>query len=194
MRRIFKALVAAVGFAALFSGSPAQAGIPIPCTGEAIVKVLDLPRVDAARSPEDLQNTKHFDLGYKFNGCWGGEWVGYTGNSATYLALPQDLLRLMVITTGRADFPVPPSFMGTFSASWVVWLYLAIFGWAILHTVFFAKVQGVAAEKDAVPQPLPAAPMPAAPREPVTPAVAAPRRTPRMAASAPGTATFGRRG
>ena len=106
---------------------PASAGrIPIPCTGEALVKVLDIPVLQALQA-QGTAGDQVTALGYKFIGCFGGEWVGYTGSSSTYAALDETKLKMLMAMAGRTELPPAPSFMATPSASWVVWLYLVLF-------------------------------------------------------------------
>lgn len=154
MRSVFQALVV-MGIAALFSASGAKAGVPIPCTGETIVKVLDLDTADlaAAQAQKTGKPPRKIDLGYKFSGCFSGKWVGYTGSSRSYLDLPEDMLRLLLMKSGRKDFPPAPSFMGTFSASWVVWMYLVVFG-ILGISVFFQSKQTSSAEGTGSPVPV----------------------------------------
>lgn len=116
--------------------SVAEAGIPIPCTGESIVKVLDIPvlaqvEVDAA----GRRIEKRFDLGYKFSGCTGGEWVAYVGNDREYVSVSQARLQDMLRAAGRSELPPAPSFWSS-SNSTPVYIWTAIIGFGILFSVF----------------------------------------------------------
>ena len=221
MRKVMQAL--AIAYALFAVIGPAQAGIPIPCTGDTIVKVLDLDTADiaAAQSAKSGKPAKKIDLGYKFSGCTGGEWVGYIGDSRRYLPLPEETLKLLLAKSGRSEFPPVPSFMGTIAASWVVWLYIVLFVPVLIAGIFGKKPNSTATESSVSPPvttPTPAsgligsaraaspAPIASATRPvihaPVGPNVAAAsarsaRMTPRggpIHAHASGTATFGRRG
>lgn len=88
---------------ALASAAPAEAKIPIPCTGDRIVKVVDIP---AANQPPNMT----IDLGYKFPGCFSdGEWVGYIGKSDQYIKLDEQRLKLVTSMAGLKELPPEPS-------------------------------------------------------------------------------------
>ncbi|MFV0298363.1 MAG: hypothetical protein ACK5JT_19850 [Hyphomicrobiaceae bacterium] len=113
----------------------AEAGIPIPCTGESIITVAKTP-------PDFMVPTKnggrqHLNLGYKFSGCTGGEWVAYSGTGSTYYHLNDIQLKLLTFAAGLKELPPPPSYLMTFSASWSAWLWIALVGFALL-----AKLMG----------------------------------------------------
>lgn len=154
MRVLLQSLIAAASLWLVVP--PAQAGIPIPCTGETVVKVLDIDSVPGRKPGIAGLTERRIDLGYKFNGCSGGGWVGYTGEYRNYLALPEPLLKLLLLKVGRTEFPPAPSFMGTFSASWVVWMYIVL-SIPILLAGIFGKNQrapaGAIAETEAVAPP-----------------------------------------
>lgn len=94
----------------------ADAGVPIPCTGESVVTVKEAPA--AARTK--------MHLGYKFSGCSGGEWVGYTGSGSRYYNLNEAQLAKLIVSVGLRELPSPPSFLLTPSASWYAWLWIVI--------------------------------------------------------------------
>ncbi|MEM7774880.1 MAG: hypothetical protein AAF732_04675 [Pseudomonadota bacterium] len=80
-----------------------SAGIKIPCTGDRLVKVLDVP---ADKQPQG----REIHLGYKFPGCFSeGEWIGYTGKSDSYVHLDNATRDWMLNALGRSDFPPVPS-------------------------------------------------------------------------------------
>jgi len=137
MRQLLKTLLIAAGLWLITS--PAYAGIPIPCTGETIVKVLDIDSVPGRNPGIPGLIERPVDLGYKFSGCGNGRWVGYTGQSGRYLDLPEPVLKLLLLKAGRTEFPPAPSFMGTLSASWVVWMYIVLFIPVIIAGIFGKK-------------------------------------------------------
>lgn len=147
MRQSLKTLLIAASL--LLAASPAYAGIPIPCTGETIVKVLDIDSVRGRKPGIAGLIERPIDLGYKFSGCTSGKWVGYTGESGRYLDLPEPLLKLLLLKAGRTEFPPAPSFMSTPSASWVVWMYIVLFIPAVLAGIFSKKDQSALASHDA---------------------------------------------
>lgn len=105
--------VSLVVFACLLaSPERAEAGrVPIPCTGESLVKVLDIPALaEAAVDAKGRKTEKRHDLGYKFSGCLGGEWVVHVGSSSDYIPLSQGQLELMLLAAGLKDPPPVPSF------------------------------------------------------------------------------------
>ena len=77
MRHIVFALILAV----LLPGAAAEmrAGLPTPCIGDKIVHVAELPN-------QATPDGQRFNLGYRFSGCFSGEWVGYIGDSDRYLS------------------------------------------------------------------------------------------------------------
>ena len=103
----------------------ASAGIPIPCTGEHLVLVEELPEDVKIPTSNGLV---HVDLGYKFSGCTGGKWVGYPGSGRTYYNLPEAVLELYMIRAGLKGLPREPSYLFTFSASWPAWLWVGMLG------------------------------------------------------------------
>jgi len=112
----------------------AEAGIPIPCTGEHLVLVRKLPEDVKIQTGQGLT---HVNLGYKFSGCTDGKWVAYPGEGSTYYELPEAVLELYMIRAGLNGLPPPPSYLFTFSASWPVWLWAAVIG--VAATGFLAK-------------------------------------------------------
>ena len=66
--------------------SVAAANLPLPCTGETLVKVLDIPALRGVGIPANKSmKEKRLDLGWKFSGCFsGGTWVGHLGDSKIY--------------------------------------------------------------------------------------------------------------
>lgn len=128
MRRIFR-LPAAL-FLLVAAPAAAHAGIPIPCTGESIVKVLDIPvlaQVEVDAGGHKIE--KRFDLGYKFSGCFGGEWIAHTGSDREYVAVDDARLQMMLRAAGRTTLPPVPSFWKSRQAP-PVYIWLAIFGFA----------------------------------------------------------------
>jgi hypothetical protein len=104
MKPISRLLLAvAAGVSAMAVAPAAQAKIPIPCTGDRIVKVVDIP---AAKQPPNMT----IDLGYKFPGCFeDGEWIGYTGKSGSYIKLDEPRLKLVLEMAGLKEPPPAPS-------------------------------------------------------------------------------------
>ena len=132
----------------------AQAGIPIPCTADRIVKVADLPA--------DFQKEgRQVSLGYMFTGCLSGEFVGYLGDGRQYLKLSDDMQQ-----TIRASGQSAPGFWSSAWKNkgqfWVEWLWIVLVGFGVgaalknklLHGTFahpnvIAKQQAAAAAKAA---------------------------------------------
>lgn len=113
---------------ALVLPATAEAGkVPIPCTGERLVKVLDIPWPATGGMPK-------IDLGYKFTGCWGGEWVGYTGGSGKYLQLSTEQMTILLLMAGRKELPSPPFRLFHPGAMWVEWLWALIVLFALAST------------------------------------------------------------
>ncbi len=89
----------------------AEAGVPIPCTGESLVKVLDIPALASEEVDAHGRKTvSRRDLGYKFSGCTGGEWVVHVGSDSRYIPLSDGQLQLMLLAAGLTEPPPVPSF------------------------------------------------------------------------------------
>jgi hypothetical protein len=116
------AAIAVLGILGL--GSTAQAGmIPIPCTGDRIVEVREIP------IEKQIWSDHVVHLGYKFPGCFGqGEWIGYTGDNSSYVRLDDRLRALMF---QRAGYTTPPSEPSRFDY-WLQTFALEIFIAALL--------------------------------------------------------------
>ena len=87
----------------LASAIPAQAGVPIPCTGESVVKVRDIP--NAPR----MSNGQPVALGYLFKGCFSGEWVGHVGSDSQFIRLNEKKLKLLMTIANLKELPPEPS-------------------------------------------------------------------------------------
>ncbi len=73
-----------------------------------IAKVVDLPDIaDFAR-----EDGTYVDLGWRFIGETGGEWVGYIGSDADYLTISPDQLTAIMQIAGIANLPEPPARIG----------------------------------------------------------------------------------
>lgn len=118
----------------------AVAGLPIPCTGEHLVTVVETP--PSMRLPTRDGKGLHINLGYKFNGCTGGEWVAYSGTGSRYFRLTEPQLRLLLASAGRADIPERPSFLLTPSASWAAWLWIVLGGVIVFCAIFGRSPRG----------------------------------------------------
>jgi hypothetical protein len=97
--------------------TPAQAGIPIPCTGEKLIKISEQghPRSDGSV----------VYLGYKAH-CFGGEWVGYLSDR-NYVKLPDATDEATIAQAfGYDKLPSPPGVFSDPLAFWVEWLWMAI--------------------------------------------------------------------
>lgn len=84
--------------------SSADAKIPIPCTGDRLVKILDIPALNG-KGP----NNADVGLGYKFPGCFSdGEWVGYI-DSRNFVQLDETRLKSVLAAAGLKSTPPVPS-------------------------------------------------------------------------------------
>lgn len=112
--------------AALLAGvSVAEAGkVPIPCTGEKIVRVADLP------AAIDAGNGRHLGLGYLYTGCFSGKWIGHVGSDTQYNAAAGPLLFAAMTDANKGVAPQEPGFLwglwshpGQFVAEWI-WIVM----------------------------------------------------------------------
>lgn len=118
-----------LGLSGLLGGAvalaqPAAAGIPLPCSGNKVVLV-------ARTGPEiEVQAMSgrwiHADLGYRFSGCGGGDWVAYPGPKLGYQELDEAQVRAYAASAGLADVPDRPSYLLHPSASWATWLWILV--------------------------------------------------------------------
>lgn len=127
VRRLLLALV--VGWLGFFCAmGPASAGaIPIPCTGEKIVRIQDLDGAPAAADGSKI------GLGYLYTGCFSGRWIAHTGSDSRYIDAGDLVLTLAKGLGGDEEPREPGLAWGMWShpgAFWVEWL------WATLLTLF----------------------------------------------------------
>jgi hypothetical protein len=96
---------------AAFPGSAAHA-FPLPCTGETLVKVREIPALNGLElgASQDLAE-RRVDLGYVIKGCFGGgEWVGHLGQDGRYVTLTERQLHLALAAAGLDGLPPVPSY------------------------------------------------------------------------------------
>jgi hypothetical protein len=133
-------MIRSVALAALLLcgiSTAAHAGIPIPCTGETIVHVLDVPATKGLEiSANKDMDTKVLNLGYKLKNCFWGEWVGHIGSSSRYLPLSDDALKMLLTAAGRTEPPARPTVFTYPGANWYFWLWVVAFAWIVLAAIF----------------------------------------------------------
>lgn len=193
-----------------FLVDPVQAGIPLPCTGESIVKVLDVPATKGLSIPANRDmDIKVIDLGYKFKGCLGGEWVGYIGSSRRYLPLTPSALKSLLELAGRKEPPPVPTMLTHPSGNMANWFWLVMLGLVVVGSFLKrAPKTGVVSPEEAMAEVMATAPSTGPSRPPAAPVVtrvaieSVPRRVPirpaartlRSESGMPGArAAFGRR-
>lgn len=138
MPRLLAPAVAATACCLLLAPTAAEAKIPIPCTGDRIVKVVDIP---AAKQPPNMA----IDLGYKFPGCFeDGEWVGYTGKTNSYIKLDEPRLKLVLDMAGLKEPPPAPSrwqypWEALFTEILLVGVIAAVILWQLLSSLWSKK-------------------------------------------------------
>jgi hypothetical protein len=102
MRHLALGLAVAALLAA--SAGAADAKIYIPCTGDRLVTVKEVPKAKQVPGGPVLH------LGYKFPGCFGdGEWVGTTDESKKYYSLNPTQLKALAERAGFSAVPPTPS-------------------------------------------------------------------------------------
>lgn len=92
------------------TSATASAGV-LPCTSNSLVKVIDMyyPRGIEDRQLAGLRE-RQVHLGYRFKGCFGGEWVGYIAADQPAIPLSDQQLRAMLFISGMNDLPPAPSY------------------------------------------------------------------------------------
>jgi hypothetical protein len=92
----------AVAALSLSAATAVQAKIVIPCTGERLVTVVEIPK---DKQPPD----ETIDIGYLFPGCFGeGKWVGVAGHDK-YYTMTEQLERTLLDRAGLSALPPVPS-------------------------------------------------------------------------------------
>jgi hypothetical protein len=168
-QRILGIATALVALILATGGAEAKrGGVPIPCSSEKIIKVMDLPGFKTAGGIR-------MDLGYLVDGCFSGKWVGYVGSNSQYLSLQDGDIPAQAIKLNSGVAPKVPRFLSALFSSpgqfWVEWLYLVLAVGGVAFLLFKAFAQKMLI-----------------PLEPIEPAVVAP-----SAAAAPQAATAARR-
>lgn len=108
--------------------------VPIPgaSSGGSIVKVLDLPDSALTRRADG----RYVDLGYRFIGGSGGEWVGYVGSSRSYLPLSPSALQGLMLVAGLKELPpVPQRPSSSGGGMFMLLAAAAILGFGLLKKV-----------------------------------------------------------
>lgn len=148
--RFAKALAAcAAAFVMLAGGQAAQAGIPIPCTGQKIVLVQPIEVPEESRPQHG-----GLGLGYLFNGCFSGRWVTHVGSSSQYKEGGDAMLALAAAGSGKV--PSEPGLFGAMlshpGSFWVEWLWLVIGMFIAVGSALSAFAQKAGASLAAQPQ------------------------------------------
>jgi hypothetical protein len=111
LRRVVFACAVLLAFA---SFSPAEAGIPIPCTATRLLQAPD------ALSAKDARG-RAMVLHYAVSGCSGGQWDGYLSADGKYHKLTPAIL---------SSLPKAPGFWASAWQNkgkfWVEWLWVAL--------------------------------------------------------------------
>ena len=98
----FAVLASAVIAGTCLAAPAAEAKIYIPCTGERLVTIVEIPK-------EKQPAGEKMDLGYLFPGCFGdGEWVGIAGHDR-YVKLDDAQRRALAQRAGLSALPPTPS-------------------------------------------------------------------------------------
>lgn len=120
--------IAAFCAVACAGGAAEAAKVPIPCTSQKVVKVLELPMTEAFAT----QTGQHVDLGYLHDGCFSGKWVGYVDGGNRYVTFRPEGFAMALQTLGMTEPPSPPSVLtglirvpGQF---WVEWVWIVALG------------------------------------------------------------------
>lgn len=130
---------AALALMVLCVGSTAAdaAKIPIPCSGESIVHVLDIPATKGLEIPANkTMETKVLNLGYKFKNCFWGEWVGHLGSDSRYLPLEDAGLKALLTAAGLTEPPSRPNVFTHPGTHWAFWLWVTVCGCLAIAFVY----------------------------------------------------------
>ncbi len=150
---MLRAVIAA--FAVLVTSSmlttKASAGI-LPCTGQSLIKVLDVyyPRGLEGRHAIKLRDQK-VHLGYLFDGCFKGEWVGFIAEDKPHVALNDQQLRALLYVTGMNELPPVPSYWSS-PENYRKGLMWVILGLVVIIAAVLQQM-GVLQPKEEAPEP-----------------------------------------
>lgn len=78
-----------------------------------VVKVADLPNT----ADFQREDGSYVDLGWRYVGETGGEWVGYIGSDDNYLTVSPDQLTTIMQIAGLTTLPEPPTRIGQHAQS-----------------------------------------------------------------------------
>jgi hypothetical protein len=134
-----RALLASAVLLAFALSSPAQAGIPIPCTATHFLKAGDLMSV------MDTSGQK-MPLYYSVSGCSGGRWDGYRGADGKYHQLNPNIL---------SSLPAAPGFWASAwqnkAKFWAEWLWILVGAFVVIGTLL-SKLAGAGASGGLSPE------------------------------------------
>lgn len=149
----------------LLTSATASAGI-LPCTGNSVVKVVDMyyPRGIEDRHLASLRE-KRVHLGYRFNGCSGGAWVGYVADDKPWIPLNDNQLRAMLFIAGMNELPPAPSYWSSpenhrIGLMWLILGLVLIIAATLQQMGVMSKKSDDAADESAVPEAIVAAAAP----------------------------------
>jgi hypothetical protein len=130
LRRVCVASAVLLAFAL---SSPAQAGIPIPCTATHFLKAENFTAMD----PRGQEMAMY----YSVSGCFSSRWDGYLGADGKYHELTAGIL---------SSIPKAPGFWASAwqnkATFWVEWLWVVLGAFVIIGTLL-SKLSGTDASR-----------------------------------------------
>lgn len=118
--------MAAIALSAPVVSSPAMAGMPLPCMGDRSIKVNE--------TGVKLENGKTVFLGYMYQGCVNGQWIGYV-DGRKYLPLKSEVAATALAqASGLKGLPQPPSQFAHPVVFWVEWVWGLVIAFVVFGT------------------------------------------------------------
>ena len=122
-------IAVAVLFTAMIP-TPALAGMPLPCTGDRSIKVNE--------TGIKLKNGTTVFLGYMYQGCVTGQWIGYL-DGRRYLPLKTpEAATALALASGLTGLPQPPNQLAHPFVFWVEWVWGLVIAFVVSGTAVSA--------------------------------------------------------
>lgn len=134
---------------AIAASSRASAAFVSPCPSGAVVKIVGIGYPEEPTDPEvSILKQQSLDLGYRFTGCFSGEWVGDPAFGGKPVELSPEQLATLLELAGLKALPPAPSYFAAAHGDRInrIWLLVGsiALGTILLHllSALFKKLAG----------------------------------------------------